>query len=44
MTDQRDDLIRRAATPADVDVLTTMLDAATRAHRGEPTTADQVVH
>jgi mycothiol synthase len=44
MATKRDDLTWRPATEADVDALTVMLDAATRTHRDEPTTAEQVVN
>ena len=42
MTDPRDDFSWRAATDGDVDALTVLLDAATRAHLGEPTNRTQV--
>ncbi|MDT7539422.1 MAG: mycothiol synthase [Actinomycetota bacterium] len=44
MADQRDDLTWRAARDADLDALTVMLDAATRAHRDEPATTIEVAN
>ncbi|MDT7573476.1 MAG: mycothiol synthase [Actinomycetota bacterium] len=42
MADRQNDFRWRAATDADLDALTAMLDAATREHLGEPTSAAQV--